>query len=426
VSGAERAVRYNLRAAEVATSSGAYSEAAARLATALELGIADSRERVRVQAELGHLYYESGRLAESDALLTASLEAATRLGEQALAARALVQRSNQRLASDPLVSSSEIVPIAEEAVRSLELLDDPVGVAMAEQLLGHALSRDGRSVESQAALARALAHAEAAGDQVIRRHVIARLSMGLTNGPTPAREAIDRFEQLRAAHRNDPMLDAGLRACLAGVLTMTGRFAEAREHISAISPFLYQAVQTDFSLQSLWTVAEALECAGDLAGAERELVAVFLKMRDARGAVPEARALRGAAELALLLCDQGRWDEAAAYLAYGEEVDGAEPVQGKVYSWYRFAARGRLAAQGGEFAEALRLARQAVESADRGSPLNYKARVWVALAEVARAAGGTAESDDALATAFALYGQKGNVAAAGRLRAMHRAWAGGR
>ncbi len=68
-------------------------------------------------------------------------------------------------------------------------------------------------------------------------------------------------------------------------------------------------------------VAGAMEWTGDLAGAERELLAVFLKMRDARGAVPEARALRVAAELALLLCDQARWDEAAGYLAYGEEVD---------------------------------------------------------------------------------------------------------
>ena len=357
-------------------------------------------------------------------LLNASLEAATGLGERALAARALVQRSNQRLASDPLVSSAEMVPIAEEAVRTLEQLDDPLGLAMAEQLLGHALARDGRAVESQAALERALAHAEAAGDQVIRRHIIGRLCIGLTNGPTPAGEAIDRLEQLRAAHRNDPMLDAGLRTCLAGVLTMAGRFADAREHIRAIDPILDQAVQTDFSLQSWSTVAEAMEFADDLAGAERALLAVFLKMRDARGAVPEARALRVAAELALLLCDQGRWDEAAGYLAYGEEVDGAEPVQGKVYSWYRFAARGRLAAQRGELTEALQLVRQAVEVADRGSALNARARVWAALAEVARAAGRTAEADTAVATALALYDQKGNVAAAARLRAKRQVQVG--
>ncbi len=418
VAGAERAVDYNLRAAEAATASVAYREAAARLSTALELGISDPRVRARVQAELGHLYYESGRLAESDALLTASLEAATDLGERALAARALVQRSNQRLASDPLVSSAEMVPIAEEAVRTLEQLADPLGLAMAEQLLGHALSRDGRRREASEALERALAHAEAAGDQVIRRHIIGRVSAWLCNGPTPAGEAIDRLDELRSSHRGDPVLEAGIRRCLAAALAMAGRFGEARDHILASNPVLDQAVETDFSLGSRWQVADAMEYAGDLAGTERELVAVFLSMRDARGAVPEGRALRAAAGLALALLDQGRWDEAAAYLAYGEEVDGAEPVQGKVYSWYRFAARGRLAAQRGELDEALELARQAVEVADRSGHLNSRACVWLALAKVARAAGQTAEADAAVATALALFEQKGNVAAAGRVRAL--------
>ena len=143
-------------------------------------------------------------------------------------------------------------------------------------------------------------------------------------------------------------------------------------------------------------------------------------MRDARGAGPEARALRIAAQLALLLCDQGRWDEAAGYLAYGEEVDGPEPIQGKIYSWYRFAARGRLAARRGELTEALQLVRQAVEVADRADWLNIRARVWLAFAEVARKAGRSAEADDAVATAVALYEQKGNVAAAARLQAEPR------
>src|SRR4029077_15322553 len=121
-------------------------------------------------------------------------------------------------------------------------------------------------------------------------------------------------------HHDDPVLDVGFRVSLAGVLAMAGRFDEAREHIQASSPVLDQAVQTDFSLQARFVVAEAMELVGDTARTERELAALFLTMRDARGAGPEARALRVAAHLALLLCDQGRWDEAAAYLAYGQEV----------------------------------------------------------------------------------------------------------
>ena len=46
-----------------------------------------------------------------------------------------------------------------------------------------------------------------------------------------------------------------------------------------------------------------------------------------------------------------------------------------------------------------------------------RAHVEVALAEVQRAAGNTAEADAAVARALELYEQKGNVAAADRLRA---------
>ena len=215
------------------------------------------------------------------------------------------------------------------------------------------------------------------------------------------------------------MLDAGVRACLAAALAMAGRFEEAREHILAASPLLDQPLQTDFSLQSRWTIAEALECAGDLAGAERELAAAFLSMRDARGAGPEARALRIAAQLALLLCDQGRWDEAAGLprLRRGGRRSRADPGQDLLLVPLRrqrpacgAARRVRRSAQ---------LVRQAVEVADRCDWLNVRARVWLALAEVARTAGRTAEADDAVATALALYEQKGNVAAAARLRAQH-------
>ena len=113
----------------------------------------------------------------------------------------------------------------------------------------------------------------------------------------------------------------------------------------------------------------------------------FSSMRDTRGEGSEARALRAAAVLALLCCDQGDWDEAAEYLSYGQRVDQSEPPQGKIYAVLRLAARGRLAAQRGEIAEGLELARRAVELAERSDWLNYRACAWLALAEVQRANG---------------------------------------
>ena len=55
---------------------------------------------------------------------------------------------------------------------------------------------------------------------------------------------------------------------------------------------------------------------------------------------------------------------------------------------------------------------RAVELAERSDMLERRGRRWLALAEVQRAAGDTAEADAAVATALELYEQKGNVAAA--------------
>jgi DNA-binding SARP family transcriptional activator/tetratricopeptide (TPR) repeat protein len=414
--GAERAVGYNLRAAEAAAASGAYREAAARLSSALELGINDSRERARVQAELGYLFFEIGRMSESDALLTASIEAAAVLGERGLAARALVHRSNQRLASDPDASSAEVVPIAEEAIRTFEELGDTRGLAAAEHLLGHALGREGRDEECLAALDRALAHAEAAGDQVMLRHIVGRFCRRLCDGGAFVAEATDRLEKLRSYTRSDPALDAGLRRYLAFALAMSGRPEEAWDHIRASNPILEEVVESDLAMTSRLEVAEAMVLLGDLAAAESELAALFSSMRDSRGRGPESRALRVAGEVALLLCDQGRWDDAAGYLEYGREVDTLDPVRGKMYPIVRLAARGRLAAQGGELTEALAFAERAVECGENTDYLNYVARAWLALAEVRRAGGEAESADAAVARAIELYERKGNIVAAERLR----------
>ena len=341
IAGVERGVEYNLRAAAAATITSATDEAAARLASALELGIADPRERARVQAELGLLLYHTGRVGESEAILSASLDAATSLEERGLAVRALVHRAAERLHSDPEVGSAEIVPIAEDAIRTLEQLDDPLGLAAAENLLGHALGREGRTAEATAALDRALGHAEASGDRVIRRSAIGEIANRLCDGPTPVGDAIDRLDELRCSTQDDPVLDAGLCRCLALLLAMAGRFDEAHEHILASDPVLDRADQSTFSLSSRWLGAQAKDLAGDAVGARQDVLNAFLRMRDQRGDGSEARALRAAAELALLCCDQGDWDEAAEYLSYGRHIDQSEPPRGKVYAVFRLAARAR-------------------------------------------------------------------------------------
>jgi DNA-binding SARP family transcriptional activator len=416
LAGTERAIAYNRRAAEAASSSAAYEEAIARLSTALELRIADARERAHVQAQLGYLLHESGRVSEAMVVLAASLEAATGIEERGLATRALVHSAQVQLYSYPEGRATEMIQVAEDAIGTFEQLDDRTGIAVSEALLAEALGRQGRHEEAFDALDRALAHADATGDRILRREIVGQIGRRLCDGPTPAREAIDRMETARSSARDDPLLDAGLRRCLAFVLAMTGRFVEAREHIEASNVPLDQTDQTSFSFSSHWMAAQAKALIGDLVGAEQELIAAFCRMRDARGDEPESRALRAAAILALLYEDQGRWDEAAEYLSYGQEIDLVEPAKGKIYAPLRLAARARLAAHRGDPGEGLELALQGVRLGERNEWLNDGARVWLALAEVQRASGLLVEAEASLTEALRLYDAKGNVAAAARVR----------
>jgi DNA-binding SARP family transcriptional activator len=417
---AERAANFLAAAGRRAAVRGDYHTVVHSIERALELGVPDLRERLQLQVELGVALHQTGRSAEAEALLDSTVEAATALGERGLAARALVHLSSQRMTSDAELSAQELIPIAEDAIRTFEALGDTLGLAEAGRLLGTALSRAGRFTESFAASERALGHAKAAGATGVRRLIVSGLGNRICGGPMPAAEAIGHLEELLEANRDDRVLEAVIRQLLAFPLAMAGRLDEARAHLAASIPVLDEVNLTEVSWSvNHWRVWEALDLLGDAAAAEQELIAIWLHFRDTRGERPSGRAMTAAAHLALLCCDQGRWKEAAAYLSYGEEVDGSPPPSGRIHPPLRSAARARVTAHAARHAEALELARTAVELADALGSFNFQAgaRTWLALAEVQRATGNHAEADEAVKRALEIYDQKGNITAAARVRA---------
>jgi class 3 adenylate cyclase/predicted ATPase len=412
-----RAAGFLASAGDRAATRGDYHAAAKLIERALELGVGDPREQLRLQFGLGRALYQTARTAQAEALLGRTMEAATELGERGLAARALVEVSEIRLTSDPEVGGPEMVPVAEEAIATLEELGDTVGLAEAGRLLGSALRRAGRLQESISATERAVSYAKAAGATGLRRLLLDGLA-NIVVDLLPMGEAIGRLEQLLAANRDDRILEAQLGRHLAFALAMAGRSVEARTHLEESTPVLDEVNLAHATWgTSRYRVSPTLELLGDTAAAEQDLIAMYLHFRDTRGEQLSSLAMNAAAHLANLCCDQRRWAEAAGYLTYGQEVDSSPPPIGKVYAYERLAARARLAAHAGRYAEAVELAQKAVELAAAMGKFYGEALAWIRLAEVQRAAGDQVEADTAVERALELYDRKGNVAAAALVRA---------
>jgi tetratricopeptide (TPR) repeat protein len=243
------------------------------------------------------------------------------------------------------------------------------------------------------------------------------LGYELWSGPQQVTVGISRCEELLRSSRGDRALEAAITRFLAALHAMAGRFDEARDEVDRSSLILDELNHQAMSWVFRDAAAEARELCGDFAGAERELTARWLKVRQNFRRI-DMESLKAACELALLYCDDGRWDDADRCLAYGRDLP--ERIQFGVARTFGLAARARVAAHRGELASALRLARRGVDVADLSDRLNVRARVWLALAEVRRARGETDEAEAAVAHALTLYEQKGNVAAAARLRAPAR------
>jgi DNA-binding SARP family transcriptional activator len=419
VAGREKAIDYNLRAAEAAISAAAYGEAAARLQSALALGIDDPRERARIQVELGFLLNETGRIAESESILAASVEVAADLEEGAIATRGSLARALHRAFADSVLDVRELEPGAKQAIETLGQLRDSAGVSEARRLLAVCRWRQGHAAEAWEELERALLDADASHDWYALRRVVTSIGGLLCDGPVPVGEAVRRCEALLRTYGGDLVMEGVITRCLSLLYAMAGRFDEARAHLERSSVLLDDLGLLTQSWVYRRLAAETKRLLGDRAGEEHELKERWRSLRNVTEAGPDGRAMHAAYMLALWCVGQGRWEEAAEHLSYGRNV--LDPPFFRAEFVLRFVARARLAAHRGESAEALELARRAIELVDRTDFLNLRALTRVSLAAVQRSAGLYAEADAAVADAVANYVAKGNVSDAAPLRLMRAA-----
>jgi DNA-binding CsgD family transcriptional regulator len=162
VGGAARAVEYNLRAAEAATASLAFSEAAEQLQTALELGIDDQWRRAEAALALGTACHQAGRLPEALDAFTQTAQLARELDDAGLLVRAAI--GFEEACWRPGVADAGAVELLEEAASRL----DEVGAELRVRLLGglaRAFDFQGQRAPAARVRDEAIKLARSSGDQ---------------------------------------------------------------------------------------------------------------------------------------------------------------------------------------------------------------------------------------------------------------------
>jgi class 3 adenylate cyclase/predicted ATPase len=386
---------------------------------ALRLVPPESPDGVELLRQYGIAVNNLGRVGEFRLVLEQVEQRATALGDRALVARARGSGVGDRIFSEPSPNFAAERAIVEDAMATLAELGDETGVAAQERHLGLICRCQGRYAEAAEWLERALAHAAASQDQYARQMISRSLAAILAQGPMPVDQATARCEELYAESADDRIAAANIAACLSLLHAMAGAFDEARAH-ARVADEVYGRVDSMFAALGQSLVATRRELLGDREGAKQAALAKFHFFRASLGGAPDGRAIDATNALARLCCDDGRWDEAAQWLALyagvPREIDG-----GWIEVGNRLLIQARLAAHRDEPDEALELARRAVDRSERFDDLNARAQGWLVLADVHSAAGREEEADAANGTAIAYYEQKGNVTAAARARPVLRA-----
>jgi tetratricopeptide (TPR) repeat protein len=182
---------------------------------------------------------------------------------------------------------------------------------------------------------------------------------------------------------------------------MLGRFDEARSLASEAGERQRDLTGDD---GGEWNLGRVAALANDHEAAAK-LLRQACAILEARG--ERAHLATVASELGRELCVLGRYEEAAPLARLGREL-GSEQDSAPQMLWRQVHAR--VHAHHGEVAEAERLAREAVEIAERTDALNDQGDALCDLAQVLAAAGRTNEAADALEQALERYERKKNLA----------------
>jgi class 3 adenylate cyclase/tetratricopeptide (TPR) repeat protein len=298
------------------------------------------------------------------------------------------------------------------AAATLAGLSDAAGEAKAHAVHAGTLARLGEVGACEAALDKALAAARRARDRRRANAVLSGAPQAALWGPSPVTRAsgrcLDVVRVLRIT-QGAPAVEAVALRCQALLETLRGRSEAARRMVASARRMVeelgiaQQLLETDVFAGQI----ELLE--GDADEAERLLRAAYDGLREHGLGIDAARA---AALLGKALLELGRAREAEA-LSHESEALAGDDLKAAM-GWR--GVRAEALARRGEHADAIELARAAVEIGAKTDDLLDHADARISLATALRAAGRHAEADAEERRAIELWEAKGATLLVDRTR----------
>ncbi|HEX2240322.1 MAG TPA: adenylate/guanylate cyclase domain-containing protein [Actinomycetota bacterium] len=369
----------------------------------------DDADRVLLLPDLGRALLQTGDLTRADEVLKEAITAAEATGDRLLSAQAQLIHFQVQLFSAGM-STGEAQVEVEKLIPIFQELGDDLGQARAWRLLALIHWTRANELPTQDALEMALQHARRAADKAEETEILSWLVPSIF-GPYSATDAIGMCKKI-LEQTDSKRVESTILHTRAAFEAMNGKFDLARELI-ARGRALYEDLGLKLSIAEKTSMIRGFVefLAGDPAAAERALAEGY-SMLEGMGETIYSATL--ASDLARAHYQQGRYDEAARFIAICEENADPDDVESQVATR---SMRAKLAARDGNLEDAENLAREAVTFSQKTDFLGMQADALMDLAEVLQLAGRADESRTAIEEAIALYRKKGNEVAADRAQA---------
>ena len=380
-----------------------------RAAAVSEVG---GSERARVLYDLGSALVWVGEAQSAFATFDEAAGVGPRAGDRSLERLARLRRSVTVMLTSPHDMPTEVLRAElEEAARVFEDVGDEAALATVWTELAQIEWMPCRYDWAQIAARRAMDHARRSGDERLLAGPLMYLIGAPMLGTATPHEGMRGLDDLEAEIARSRQLQSIAATARGYYLGMQGSFPEAQR-------LLDEANETSLSLGLRFDMAAIYEIlghlelyAGDATAAERAFRTNY-DILDELG--DEGHKSTAAASLALALCGLERFQEAETYAEMAMRIAAEDDLASQTHGR---SAQALVLVARGEFAEAERLAREAVELyADAQAP-NFQGDAWMDLARVLAAAGKPANAEQAAREALALYERKGNLPAAASTRA---------